>query len=625
MAKNIEPSLRKVGDYLKTDSDTIFVIPAYQRAYSWGIDRCGKLWNDVLDYSEKDEKDPYFFGTIILSCEKNDSELHLIDGQQRTTTFFLLLKALLTRINEAILHIPKTDTDSVELKRGLRQRRIDIIQILYKVDEESIPDEPDYENDSRLYQNVPLFQNYSMLEQFETDFNIIMNSVNIEDIEKSPNLSKIEGRKKDNKYSNFFRNYKFFLEEARNLSESQINTISKTLIKSCEVIEIRSWQLEQAITMFNSLNSDGMPLRDADIISSKLFAAAKKNNEQEAFQKKWQDFIDRSSELEKKDITDIDSLLMQYMYYLRALNGNTINDKGEANVTMPSLRAYFSEKSNKDDKDIAGSEAITNPMKFADDVIMLAKSWEKAYTSFPCVQVLLKINENAKFFLASFLYRFKDAIPEEDIKVVSESLMKLFAIMDATNANYSSKDFKMFLFKEQVKMLDPEIPVEIIRKDFTNHLSKWSQKDIEEYLQDYTDSALVPLNEYIYAKENDPTFNLLDKYDIEHIMPSSGRNQQSVRPNAGIQDGDDFKTIVNLLGNKIILEYSINRAVGADWFQSKILGDLKEKKGYQNSKYPFAKALVNKYEKEDKKYWTKTDIENATEAASKRIVGFIFS
>ena len=93
MAKNIEPKLKKIGDYLKLEEDTVFTIPEYQRAYSWGIDNCDKLWQDINDFVESESKDRYFFGTIIINCQDNDTKYGLIDGQQRTTTFLLLLKA----------------------------------------------------------------------------------------------------------------------------------------------------------------------------------------------------------------------------------------------------------------------------------------------------------------------------------------------------------------------------------------------------------------------------------------------------------------------------------------------------------------------------------------------------
>lgn len=95
MAKSIEPKLMKIGDYLKLDQDTVFMIPEYQRAYSWGREHCDKLWQDIVDFVASDNKDRYFFGTIIINCQDNDTKLGLIDGQQRTTTFLLLLKALL--------------------------------------------------------------------------------------------------------------------------------------------------------------------------------------------------------------------------------------------------------------------------------------------------------------------------------------------------------------------------------------------------------------------------------------------------------------------------------------------------------------------------------------------------
>lgn len=130
MAKNIEPKLKKIGDYLKLDEDTVFTIPEYQRAYSWSIDNCDKLWQDINDFVDSDSKDRYFFGTIIINCQDDDTKYGLIDGQQRTTTFLLLLKALLVRINTAIERT-STDDDSAALCRGLQERRRRIMGILY--------------------------------------------------------------------------------------------------------------------------------------------------------------------------------------------------------------------------------------------------------------------------------------------------------------------------------------------------------------------------------------------------------------------------------------------------------------------------------------------------------------
>lgn len=95
MPKNIEPNLKLIGDYLKLDKGHNFIIPSYQRGYSWTNDECDKLWTDILDFENLKTNDEYFFGTVIV--DRQDDQYSLIYGQQRTTTFLLLAKALQIR------------------------------------------------------------------------------------------------------------------------------------------------------------------------------------------------------------------------------------------------------------------------------------------------------------------------------------------------------------------------------------------------------------------------------------------------------------------------------------------------------------------------------------------------
>lgn len=120
MAKNIDPELKKIGSYLELEDTATFVIPEYQRAYSWEIKHCDKLWQDLENFKESGGTDPYFFGTIIINCQENDTKLSLIDGQQRTTTFIILCKALLLRIIQAIDETKK-DVESENLTYGLKK------------------------------------------------------------------------------------------------------------------------------------------------------------------------------------------------------------------------------------------------------------------------------------------------------------------------------------------------------------------------------------------------------------------------------------------------------------------------------------------------------------------------
>ena len=102
MPKEIEPKQSKIIDYLKLEYNNIFKIPEYQRAYSWTINQCDKLFQDIDDFHQLNSDtnqniEPYFFGTIIIDCSE-ENKFNLIDGQQRTITFLLLFKALELKI-----------------------------------------------------------------------------------------------------------------------------------------------------------------------------------------------------------------------------------------------------------------------------------------------------------------------------------------------------------------------------------------------------------------------------------------------------------------------------------------------------------------------------------------------
>ena len=116
-------------------------------------------------------------------------------------------------------------------------------------------------------------------------------------------------------------------------------------------------------------------------------------------------------------------------------------------------------------------------------------------------------------------------------------------------------------------------------------------------------------------------FNFSENVNIEHIMPASGRNIDTIRQDAGIDDIDEFKLLVNKIGNKLLLEEDVNKAIGKDWFKTKKQSSIQSKKGYKDSRYEIAKSLVN-YPKDQ---WEKDDILKATNQVKVRISNFIFS
>lgn len=607
MLKNIEPKLRKIGDYLKLEKETMFIIPEYQRPYSWEIANCDKLWQDIIDFSQNQSGDPYFFGTIIISCDDNKKTYELIDGQQRTTTFFLLLKALLIGVNTAIEKINKNDEDSNKSFQNLRDRRKEIISILYGVDTDDICDAPNMKEDSIIYEKFNSLLNISNNEndKYKDELNIILKSICFEDAEK--NTYQIPYKKKDNRKTNFFKNFKYFYNKICDLGESQINSIAKSILKNCEIIEIKSWNVEQAITMFNSLNSDGMPLSDADIISSKLFAFSKFLNKENEYCELWKNLLYQLSDSKITGVITLNSILNQYMYLNRAKNNEMTAD-----TTVPGVRRYF----------IYENENLIKkqPIAMCANLCDLTKIWSIIY-EYPIIKVLLKCNENAKLFLGCYFNRYLnnvETINEEQITLLAEAMLKLFIILELVDAGFSSRNFKTFLFKEAIKLSDKNTSIKEITQEFNSHIKEnWEAGQIESLICDYDKNLLVFINEYLFAKENNLILDLNSKCDVEHIMPASGHNLDSIRKDAHIKDENEFNEIANKLGNKILLEEKINRNIQNDWFRTKLLR-------YTESKYPIASSLVKRYKNISNPYWNKNDISDATIKIAKRITKFIF-
>lgn len=605
MVKDIEPKLKYISDYLNIEGTSCFVIPEYQRAYSWNITQCDKLWQDIESFIKSDNKDPYFFGTVIIDCSNSDGELHLIDGQQRTTTFLLLLKALLMQLQGRLKSFARSE-ETEALEESLKDNRNRSIDILCKTNGETEKRIP-FLKDADLAKQILLLDNRSINEQFKDELKNILSARDYYEAEH--NCYKYPRRQKDNKYTNFFRNFKYFYGKLNECSETQLNSFASGFLRKCQIIEIRSWQTEQAITMFNSLNSTGMPLSDADIISAKMYYYA--NEDRELFNENWQKIIRLSNNLSSLGIVNLDSVLQQYMYIYRAktkeyYNGNTVN------VTTPGLRRFYV----TDHLDI-----LKDPIAQCKRFLKIVRIWDEI-KDYPLVKLLLKFNDNANIYLASYLYRFDiEDITPKSVTEICETLVRLFAVLELVDAGYSSSYFKSFLFTEILKLVDDTISIDVIKDDFSAHICKsWDRMSIEDAIKEYDKNILVYLNDYLFTIQHGQKFSLDDSVNIEHIMPSSGKDKETIRVDAGIESKEEFNLLVNKLGNKILLEEDINKSIGNEWFKTKKNQSIGKKMGYVDSKYSLAVSL-SQYTSD---LWTKEDIENKTDRAAKRIADFIF-
>src|SRR5665811_1253579 len=93
-----------------------FVIPIFQRDYSWGGDECKRLVDDVLAVADSPDGAIHFLGSVVwVGSDAGDAVLQqrlVIDGQQRLTTCLLLLMALRDHLKQG--DVPMAQADSPE-------------------------------------------------------------------------------------------------------------------------------------------------------------------------------------------------------------------------------------------------------------------------------------------------------------------------------------------------------------------------------------------------------------------------------------------------------------------------------------------------------------------------------
>ena len=150
------------------DGTKQFTVPIFQRRYSWDKDECDQLWEDILSVGQKEEPPDHFFGSIVsVSTEDGNPRvpsIRVIDGQQRLATLALLLSALGRTIEKTNVEIG-IDRRQLEGYYLFNERESDELrykQLLTQHDRQAFIDllkkgEAD-DTDSRLVTNYQFFE-----------------------------------------------------------------------------------------------------------------------------------------------------------------------------------------------------------------------------------------------------------------------------------------------------------------------------------------------------------------------------------------------------------------------------------------------------------------------------------
>lgn len=486
----------------------MFQIPVYQRNYDWTNVQCEKLFEDILNVFQKDKK--HFIGTIVYINCKDSSGLKIdliIDGQQRITTVFILLKVMLEKaveINEPIQN---------DIKDYLYNRNCDeIFKLKLK------PIKSDNEQ-----------------------FKLLMDN-------------KIDEM---NENSNIYRNYKLFKKLINNQLNN--NVLLKEIlygIKKLQTIEIVLDKYEDdPQIIFESINSTGLDLSLADKIRN--FILMNDDNQEKLFNDYW-------NYLEKIIGPDnMEDYLINFLNFkmTESINSSKAYDKFK---TLYINNDYSNEGMLKELKQYGNYYAafIGRENKYGKRINSLLADYRAMdqSTIYPFLFAVFNdyecnlVDENTVIKILNFLrvYCFRRIIceiPSNSLRGMFKTLYKRLSAMRKNNNLYDVLYSFFITSKTKVKMPDEK---EFIQKLKTIELYK--KKKVCKFI--------------LGTIENSGSTEILDMSNltIEHILPQQ-KNSIVWKKEIGEKYDEVYENYLHTLGNLTITGY--NSELGTKPFKEK--------------------------------------------------------
>lgn len=376
MALSLRAEQKNITNLFNSGED-IYVIPEYQRPYSWNTDTCYQFFTDITN-AFLDGKD-YFVGNIIMARSNMETNKpNVVDGQQRLITLWLFIKVL------TVLH-----PDKSRLVRLLEVESVLSDNSLSRIDSKV------YEHDDQ--KNIESVLSYT-LDTFKSIWQVAVNSK--QEVLDEKKYSRIE--------ANVFYLFKWMSEFYNNLGDSDKKT--KFLIYFLEHVYLLPIELDgkdiyeasdRALTIFETINNRGQVLEDSDIFKARLYKSAQAEGKGDEFIERWLEFNAICSDLK----ISVDDLFRYYYHILRGKEGVTTNEG--------SLREYLTRDSN--------SALSAKPYKeVVDDLSSIANilQWLNAPEKMNCkiaqmVQLISQYtNQYPKYALVN--YAFTEGIEDEE-------------------------------------------------------------------------------------------------------------------------------------------------------------------------------------------------------------------
>lgn len=481
-----------------------FIIPIYQRKYSWTIEQCRQLWNDIIRASNDENIKGHFVGSIVY-IEKGlyqisaVPQLLVIDGQQRMTTLTLLLLALGRAIKES------GQTYEITKKK---------IVNYYLVNNEEEDD---------LYHKLLLTE-----------------------VDKETLLTLINDKELPEEHSQrVYENFYFFLDSIKK-SGIDLNVLYQGISKLIVVDISLDRDHDNPQLIFESLNSTGLDLSQADLIRNYVLMKLEPREQERLYKTYWYPMEKGFGNLNDSSLFD------RFMRdYLTVKTGRIPNIRN----VYSDFKEYVSQQKNTEIEGI-----LKDIFQFSKYFVHLAFQTEKDKEINHSLRDInsLRVDVSYPFLLEVYDDYYKEKVSKDEFisilkfvesyvfrraicGVPTNSLNKTFATM--------SKEINKEKYAESVQVV---LALKDTYKRFPNNeefIRELKVKDVYNFRN--RNYLLRKLENYKRKEVVD-----IESYTIEHIMPQNEHLSTEWREDIGENWKELHKIYLHTLGNLTLTRYN---------------------------------------------------------------------
>ncbi|MCQ2929020.1 DUF262 and DUF1524 domain-containing protein [Helicobacter pylori] len=454
--------------FFEENQNNQFVIPIYQRLYSWKKEQCEQLWDDIIKIGGNDKMNGHFIGSILYVQDSvyttKHNEFLIIDGQQRLTTITLLFIALRNHLSEEVEILEKFSRKKIE-NRYL------------------INSDKDGDKKFRL-----------ILSESDKDTLLFL----IDKNKRKPSEPSVK----------IMENFKLF-EEWINKNTDKLEAIFKGLEKLIIVEISLEREKDDPQLIFESMNSKGIELTQADLIRNYIIMETEVEKQKDFYNQYW-----RAME---EDFKQNETLFNRFVrHYLTIKTGKIPNEK----------RVYEAFKDYQQKEGIEIEDLLKDLQKYCGYFCQIAFKKEADKDLNKALSFLVDLEKDVIYPLLLELYSdYKDGVLSKQdfipIIALTESYLCRRAVC-GLGTNSLNKVFPSF-----TKKINKDQYLESIEEHFLS-LEKTTGKFPKD--SEFRDSFItidfykLQKKEYFFERiENFDTKESVNTKEctIEHIMPQT--------------------------------------------------------------------------------------------------------